>query len=157
MTFYKAHNTVFSWVLVISRTIKIATDLFFHTMFLKLFFYLLKQRQLKAKEEKITAFHKFLRFLIILLFCASLFHALLIFYSTFELLLDPNYQTSSFNKFFLFTVFIVLPVKDFFIALLFTYLYYKQGLKQQIQLFNDKLKSNENVFQMTTSVVVPTE
>lgn len=133
MTFYKAHDTIFSWVLVISRSFKIAIDLYFHAIFLKLFFYLLNQRELKAKEkEKISGFQKFIRFLIILLFCASLFHALLIFYSTFELLYNPNYQTSSFNRFFLFTVFIVLPVKDFFIALLFTYLYYKQGQKLQI-------------------------
>ena len=45
----------------------------------------------------------------------------------------------------------MLPVKDFFIALLFTYLYYKQGIKLQIQEFNEKLKSNENVFQMTAT------
>jgi hypothetical protein len=152
MTFYKAHDNIFSWVLIISRSFKIAIDLYFHTMFLKLFFYLLNMRELKAKEkEKVSGFQKFIRFSIILLFCASLFHALLIFYSTFELLYDPNYQTSSFNRFFLFTVFIVLPIKDFFIALLFTYLYYKQGRKQQIQLFNEKLKSNENVFQMTAT------
>lgn len=146
MSYYKANMQYFNLMLVISRTVKILVDLYFHFRFFQLYLYLIKQRELlsKQKQER-TIFQKFIKASIVILFLASLFHALLIFYSTFELMLDPNYTTSQFNRFFLFTVFLVVPVKDFFIALLFAYLYYNQGRKFQIQKFNDKLKSGDSL------------
>jgi hypothetical protein len=46
----------------------------------------------------------------------------------------------------LFAAFIVYPIKDFFIALLFSYMYFRQGKKQQSQ-FNDLLKANDDFFE----------
>ena len=80
------------------------------------------------------------------LYCVSLFHALLIYYSTFQQILDPAYTTSTFNKFLIFTVFVIVPIKDFLTALLFSYLYYYQGLKQRILTSKQRIKARDNVF-----------
>jgi hypothetical protein len=76
----------------------------------------------------------------------GLFHSLLVFYSVFEQLLDPNYTTSSFNRFYIFFGFTLIPIKDFFIALLFSYLYFYQGKKQLVQKNSEVIETIENVF-----------
>jgi len=40
-----------------------------------------------------------------------------------------------------FTAFVIFPIKDFFIALLFSYMYYRQGKKHQ-----SELNGNDDLF-----------
>ncbi len=40
----------------------------------------------------------------------------------------------------------IMPIKDFLIALLFSYLYYKQGKKQQLNFNEILLKGSDDAF-----------
>ena len=127
VNYYKQNIVYFNVAVVISRCMKITLDIYFHLKFLQIFLYLVR----KSKEKgEISRFQNFIQSFIMFLYVVGLFHSLLVFYSVFEQLLDPNYTTSSFNRFYLFTGFTLIPIKDFFIALLFSYLYYYQGRKQ---------------------------
>ena len=72
-SFYKENIAYFNVALGVSRSIKIAVDLFFHFKFFQLFKYLVKTSDLKSKEQgAITKFQLFIKFSIVFLFCMSL-------------------------------------------------------------------------------------
>jgi hypothetical protein len=79
--FYKENIAYFNVAVVISRSIKIALDIYFHIKFLQLFIYLVR----KSKEKgEVSRFQKFIKSFILFLYFVGLFHAVLVYYSVFE-------------------------------------------------------------------------
>ena len=133
LEFYQENLSTFNAVLVVSRVIKIIVDIFFHAAFARVIIYLFNYGiQYSSDKKKINGlFQSFLLFLVIFLYVFSFFHAILMTIGAIYQVSNANYKKTEFNNLILIMVFIVFPIKDFFIALSFTYLYYTQGRKME--------------------------
>lgn len=108
---------------VVSRSVKFACDIFVSIVFLLQIKFLMRYRN-QTSQRKFTALNKTIMAIVFLVFLASLAQVSTVFIVIFFQINDPDYSSSKLNKVMLFLNLEIYPVKDFLIALGFSYLYY---------------------------------
>ncbi len=92
------------------------------------------------QSDKMPCFHVFLLSTILVLFGFVVFESLVSVITSYMELFMANYWDSSVaQEWILFLDYSIFPIRDFFIAILFAYLYYYRGMKDREK---DKVKQN---------------
>ena len=70
--------------------------------------------------------------MIILLFIIIIFESTVSLIYAYLMMFLENYWETELDKYILFLIYTVFPIRDLFIAILFAYLYYYRGIKDKI-------------------------
>ena len=113
-------------LLIIAKSIKLVLDSAIHILFFQFILFFLSYR--KKMHRRLGIFNKLLLAFVFLLFTISFIQSIYIFYLIFPVLdnslITPNFfiTQQSLNM--------VFQLKDFFIAILLSYLYYYKGKQE---------------------------
>ena len=82
-------------------------------------------------QEKMPALHIFLLFTIFILFAVIVFESVVAVVDVYYVMEIENYWDTVLHQWYLFLLYSVFSIRDFFIAVLFSYLYYYRGMKER--------------------------
>ena len=77
------------------------------------------------------SFHKFMLSAILLIFFFIVFESVIAVIDVYLVMSIENYWDTVLHQWYLFLVYSVFPIRDLFIAILFSYLYYYRGTKDR--------------------------
>ena len=76
-------------------------------------------------------FHKFMLSFVYLIFIFVVFESVIAVVDVYLVIYIENYWMTNLHQWYLFLVYSVFPIRDLFIAILFSYLYYYRGMKDR--------------------------